>query len=187
MPEETSTGGEGERQDPPQGQQQQAGGQQGDEWDPDRARHTIETLRGRENEWKRDQDELAALREFKRKQEEEGMTENQRLAAEVERLKAENEEHARRQREATLRNAFFEEAEKAGAKRPQLLFGVAEGLELDDNGKLKNTAGVFRGLREQYPELFAAQGRGDGGRGREGNGAQSTDEQMDSLFRSGRR
>lgn len=179
MPENGTGDGTGTGETPPapQGQQQQGGG---NEWDQDRARHTIETLRGRENEWKADREKLTAAETRLREIEDREKPEITRLSEENARLKAETDRLAAQSRDATTRQAFVEAAINAGAKRPEALFKLAEGLQVDDTGQPKNAVSVLKEMRTAFPEFFGPGGSADGGAGRGASGVSAT---MDDVIR----
>ncbi len=176
-----AAGGEqGSQQQPPEGQNGAGSGAgENEPFDQERAMRTIQALR---DEVRAEKAKGSGLASKVQEYEQRDLTAEQRAQAEIDRLKAENEAFQQKERQAQLRNAFVSEAEKAGAKRVDLLFKAADGLELDESGKLKNAAALMRELRTQYPELFEPTRGGDGGRGREGNGSGGVD--MDAMIRA---
>jgi hypothetical protein len=115
------------------------------------------------------------------------MTEAERIKAERDVAVAERDALNARIRERDARDVFAEEARKSGAIRPDVLFRLADGLQYDDAGNLKNVKSLVAGLRTEYPELFGAAGSSDGGNGRgAGPTTSSVSDQMRAQLGRGR-
>lgn len=143
-----------------------AGAQTSDEeeWQPERAKNTITQLREREKtlaKQLRDREtELKKLQDASK-------TEQERKDAELEELRALKTRYENERREQTTRAVFYKEAEKLGATKPDALFKLSEGLELDEDGTPTNASAVLRELKKDYPMMFGAGGgSADAGSGR---------------------
>jgi hypothetical protein len=151
-----------------------------DDFDKPRALGTIRTLREESKQAKQ-----RAVNAEKRLKELEdvGKSELERAKAENEQLKAENAQHALETKTRVTRETFVSAAQKAGAVKPEALFKLADGLEIDGDGKPTNTTAVIKKLREDYPELFGGGGSADGGTGR---GQGTKPQGMSDLIRASR-
>lgn len=150
-----------------------------EEWQPERAKSTITTLREREKALdKRAREAERALKALQ----DASKTEQERKDAELEELRALKTKYESERREQTTRAVFLKEAQRQGASRPEALFRLAEGLELDEDGTPTNAPSVLKELKKDYPEMFGAGGgSADGGAGR---GQSPSAPTMNDMIRS---
>ena len=151
------------------------------DFDKERALRTIRQQRESEKNLKL---ELDALKAEKKEAEDKEKSELQKLQERHDALEAENTKHKEEQKAQVTRSAFEDAAKKAGAINPTAVFKLAEGLELDDDGKPKNSSDVLKSLKSEYGFMFSGtNGKGDGGAGK-GSDNGATD--MNALLRRGR-
>lgn len=148
-----------------------AEGDDSEEWEPERAKNTIQSLRQAERQLKREKAE--AERKLKALEDRE-KTELEKLREENERLASERSEWERERRETRARATFMTAAQRANVSRPDALFRLgASALEYDDEGNPKNVEDVIKDLRKEYPEFFTT-GSADAATGRGGSSDGST-------------
>lgn len=139
----------------------------GEPFDPARAKATIEKLRGFEKQSKAQERELAQARAKLRELEDAKLSETEKAQARVKELEAERESWQRERRELAARDAVMSEAEKLKAKFPSKVFKlIASDIEYTDDGKPTNIPALLKATRDEFPELFLSQnGSADGGAG----------------------
>lgn len=135
-----------------------------DDFDKDRALNTIRTIRASEAAYKK---QAAEAQKRLKELEDRDKSEVERLTAERNELLEKVNQHEKAAKDRVTREAFQSEAQRAGALKPDALFRLAEGLEIDDDGQPTNTKTVIKSLRDAYPELFNnSDADGSAGRGR---------------------
>ena len=158
-----------------------------EEWDPERAKRTIKTLRAREKELDRRARELEREnKRFKRQ----GQSRDQQLTDDLKEkdeelgtLKSENET----MRQDLMRFSFMEQMESAGFTRKQAKYlwkdrdEIGVEPEFDDRRRLTNAKALRRAAKEYDPEMYAT-GSADGGR-RERQGSEVGSGGMNDMIR----
>lgn len=165
MPDETPQGGETPPNTPPG---DGAGtDDDGEPFDPARAKATIEKLRGFEKQSKAQERELAQVRAKLKELEDAKLSETEKTMARVKELETERETWQRERREHFAEKAIIREATALKAKAPdRLLKIILPDLEYDAEGKPTNVAALLKDLLKDVPEFFNSQnGSADGGAG----------------------
>ena len=79
-------------------------------------------------------------------------------AAELSRLREENQQLRTTMRVTAARRQITDELAAAGARSPELLFDAVKGdLQFAEDGSLQNAAAITAMLRKRYPEQFGTQ------------------------------
>lgn len=128
---------------------------QDDEFDRDRAMHTIRTLREREKEGQRAAKERDALASRLQELEDAQKSEEEKRAEELERLRAADGQHQTERQKWTAERAVLLAAPKAGIADVTLAMAVIDTalIEFDDDGRATNVEDVLADLLEKHPAL----------------------------------
>jgi ApbE superfamily uncharacterized protein (UPF0280 family) len=144
-----------------------------EEFDPERAMHTIKTLRA---ETKAAQKALKEATTLIQQHEDAKLSEQEKLTRELETLRAERDAIARDAHAAKASTAITSAAATAGALRPDAIAKLVDVATFDGD----NAGDLVKQVREQFPELFASRpGNADAGAGK--TAPQTTD--FNSLLR----
>lgn len=140
-------------------------GSDGTPFDPERAKATIENLRGFEKKAK-ELEKAIAERDRKLQEIEDGkLSEMEKLNRRLSELETEKITWERERQEHRVGGAVREAAAKAGAVYPDAVYKLLDSstLEFDADGNPKNLEKVIEGLRGSYPAIFNGTGSADGG------------------------
>lgn len=144
-----------------------------EEFDPERAMHTIKTLR---SEAKATAKALKEAQALIQQHEDAKLSEQEKIQRELETLRAERDAMAREAHVSKATTAIASAATTAGAIRPDAIAKLVDLGAFDGD----NAGELVAQVREQFPELFAARpGNADAGAGKAA--PQATD--FNSLLR----
>lgn len=150
---------------------------------PSREQALLRKLRKQEKE-------LASLREADEQRKNASLSESERLAADVKKLQAERDDLVAKMRQQEIQHRFESAARAAGAVDPKAAYKLADlsAVEIDDNGEISGLDEVLGSLKTGYEFLFQQNppppppGRHSGGNPPSGNpGGQLTAERIQSM------
>lgn len=131
---------------------------QGDEWDKERAKKTIESLRTKEKDWDKDRKELENLRKQVQEAENAKLTEDEKLKKRLVELEASQQQWQSERKQLLLTQAIDRAIAATDAKYPDLVALRIQGseLELDDEGRPTESSlkAQLKEIKEKYPDLF---------------------------------
>ena len=149
-PGDNSTSTSNQDGDPPHD-----GGDQGDDFDKDRALSTIRKLRDAEKNYKAQLKELESLKAEQRKREDAEKSETEKLRQQIADAERQRVAIETELQETRNRTAIERAAAKAGATDPEDIFRLIEvsDFEHDDDGKLTNAEKLVADLLKKKPYL----------------------------------
>lgn len=132
--------------------------QQGDEWEPERAKNTILQFRQREKEWEKGQKELERLRTQVQEIENAKLTEGERTQKELETLRSQQQSWQSERAHLLRDQAITAAVAGTDAKYQDLVaMKVANSeLEIGEDGKptRESLKAALKAVKEEYPDLF---------------------------------